>query len=218
MIGKFFYFSYNMKTYQKLIILFFVFIFAIIGIIIKNENEVTVPIDTSERDILSFSSIDISLLSSDTIKFIITEKGRVNPNDIKGLFGKQFGLYYDPKVIIVQNVTEVDVSGLLIYINNTTGKTEITERFTNKSFDNISEYITDNQYIRVANVSFKFTGSKNSLTFLRVSVNTFHNSCYGVPNIRDIPPQSCEIGAIEPFHGGYKLIRIDDLFITLRVL
>jgi len=214
-----------MKISHKIFIALLILIFVIIGVIIKNENSIKNGIIKNENEnnitngiiIIdaskgpqSFSPINISM-SSNTIEFVITERGRINLSDIKGIYESAFILSYNPNVIIVQNVTEVDISGLFININNTKdrkgrGRTEITERFINESISGISsEYITDNGYIRVANISFKFIGSKNNRTILDVSHDMYHNSCYGVPNISDIPSQKCDIGSIS------SLIRIFEI-------
>ena len=206
---------------QKLIILFLVLVIVsvIINVIVKNkdkniikieknsievENEDIIIINASKA-LLVFHPINVSM-SSDNIKFIITESRRTNPTDIKGINKFTFILTYNPNVIIVQNVTEVDVSGLLIDIDNTKGRTEIIERFINKSIsDNSSEYLNENEYSVIANISFKFVGSKNDKTILYVSRNFYQDTCYGISNISAFNSQKCFSDSVEPLLGIYQI-------------
>lgn len=184
-----------MKIYQRVVILFLIFILSIdVGTGVRNENNIIIYESNYFGNPINAIVSPNSILS---VTIMITNR---NYSNIGGLYSESFTLSYNPNIVIVQNVTEGDILGIYVDINNTKGVTDIGVHFRNNSINN------SNRTIIFAKMTLKAVGSVNDISPLDVSGELLYDSCYPRSSVNNT---SCFLGDEPSFlqRGNFTIVQ-----------
>ena len=177
----------KMKTYQKVIIIISILAVLFLSLSIAYRSETKKTKDTiitmNERD-----PINVIAYPNDSV--FLSLKSFTD-----GYFFNCNFIGYNPKVVIVQEVTGLNVSGYFVNINNSIGETNVGIRLINESvFINSSIF---------AKVQLKAVGSVYSITnrsFLEITRG-------GYKRINDCPPTpGCNRWFLDQVRGDFRIV------------